>query len=391
MRTMHPSLSSDLNLPAPLEPRERMPVNEPCWCGSGKKWKRCHRDRDKQQPIIVGKMMADHQAEMWKGYCLHPQASSTNCSQTIIRAHTVQRRGGLAAIAEHGHVMSPKRGLNDIFKNDGEIVPRLQGINDASTFMGFCRLHDDQLFAPIEKAPLVLCKESACLLSFRAICYERHMKTAALRAIEIQRDSDKGDSFEVQCEKQNYLHYMREGFRRGLADFEGWKKSYDTALLSGNYDNFSFFGVTFSEALPIVACGAFHPGFDFTGRSLQIITRGNHTFDHISFNLTIVNGKSVAVFGWTGSSQGPAEQFIESFRALPRNTMANAVFHIACEYLENTYLRPSWWDVRADSAKEYLIKRFRSGLPSMERPRDCLSRLDHCFSTSSVEFELCSN
>ena len=322
---------------------------------------------------------------------MHPQASATNCSQTVIRAHTVQRRGGLSAIAENGHVMSPKRGLQDIIKNDGEIVPRLQGVNDASTFTGFCHSHDDQLFAPIEKAPLVLCKESACLLSFRAICYEKHMKTGALRAIEIQRDGDKGDSFEVQCEKQNYLHLMREGLRRGLGDFEGWKRNYDTSLLTGNYDNFSFFGVTFSEALPIVACGAFHPQFDFTGRSLQIITRGNHEFDHLSFNVTVVNSKSVAVFGWTGSPQGPAEQFIDSFRALPKKTMANAIFHIACEYLENIYLRPSWWDLRADTAKEHLIKRFSSGLPGQERKRDCLSRLDYCFSTSPVEFELGSS
>ena len=90
----------------------------------------------------------------------------------------------------------------------------------------------------------------------------------------------------------------------GLGDLEGWKRSYDTALLTANYGNFMFFGVTFSEALPIVACGAFDPQFDFTGRRLQIISRGNHEFDHISFNLTVVNSKSVAVLAGLEARKG---------------------------------------------------------------------------------------
>ena len=40
--------------------------------------------------------------------------------------------------------------------------------------------------------------------------------------------------------KLSALHEGRT--EKGLADFEVWKRSYDTALLSGAYDNFSFFG-----------------------------------------------------------------------------------------------------------------------------------------------------
>jgi hypothetical protein len=153
-----------------------MRVNEPCWCGSGKKWKKCHRDREHQKPIPIGKLLADERANMSRGYCLHPNASSATWSPTLIHAHTIQRRGGLAAIAEEGHVISPKLGFEDIFKNEGEIVPRQHGVNYATTFMGFCATHDEQLFAPIEKAPLVLGKEAASLLSYRAICYEFLLK-----------------------------------------------------------------------------------------------------------------------------------------------------------------------------------------------------------------------
>ena len=368
-----------------------MPVNELCWCGSGKKWKKCHRDREHQKPVPIGKLTADHRAELSRGYyCLHLQASAATCSSNIIRAHSVQRKGGLIAIAEDGHVISPKRGFEDIIKNDGKIVPKLEGVKSASTFMGFCGFHDDQLFSPIEKSSNVLSKQTAFLLSFRAICYEKFMKDAELRAVEIQRDADKGDPFETQSAKQQYLHFHREGIKRGIRDLEGWKGKYDAAFLNRNYDEFLFFGVIFSSALPIVACGTFHPQFDFNGNDLQIITRGESEFEHLSFNLTVVGGRSIAILGWTGSPQGPTECFVDSFRALPKATMANAAFHIACEHLENTYFRPSWWEAQTNSAREHLVGRFRSGTGSedSERRSDCLSRLEYSFVAATVESEL---
>ena len=389
---MHPSLTENLNLPMPLHPQSKMRVNDICWCGSDKKWKKCHRDREHQQTVPIGKLMSDHhQAQMSGGNCLHPQANAATCSPNIIRAHSVQRKGGLAAIAEDGHVISPKRGVEDIFKNDGKIVPRRQGVNDASTFQGFCGAHDEQLFSPIEKFSITLSKQAAFLLSYRAICYEMFTKDAALHATEIQRQADKGQPFEMQCETQQYLHMFREGVKRGIKDLETWKGKYDAAFLTGDYDEFLFYGMRFSTALPIVACGAFHPEFDFKGKNLQIITRGESEFEHLCFNLTVVGGKSMAVLGWTGGRQGPAEQFIDSFKALPKDTMANAAFHIACEHLENTYFRPSWWEAQTISAKEYLMRRFRSGTgPSedTERRSDCLSRLEYSFATATVELEL---
>jgi len=334
--------------------------------------------------------MADHHAEMSRGYCLHPQANVATCSQNIIRAHSVQRKGGLVAIAENGHVISSKRGVEDIIENDGKIVPRLQGVNGASTFMGFCGAHDEQLFSPIEKSSITLGKQAAFLLSFRALCYETFMKDAGLRVTEIQRQADKGDPFETQCAKQQYLHMYREGVKRGIRDLAGWKSKYDAAFLNEDYDGFAFYGVMFSSALPLVACGAFLPQFDFNGNALQIISQGESEFEHLCFNLTVVGGKSIAVLGWTGSPQGPAERFIDSFKALPKDTVANAAFHIACEHLENTYFRPSWWEAQTTSAKEHLMRRFRSGIGSedAERRSDCLSRLEYSFATATVESEL---
>ena len=157
----HPSLQTRFVPPPDLKPQRTMPRNAPCWCGSGKKWKKCHRDRESQRPVTPGEQFSRLHLEFQKGYCSHPQASPANCGQRIIRAHTVQRRGGIAAIAENGHVISAKTGAQDLIRNHGAFVPRRVGVHSASTFMGFCGTHDNSMFQPVETHSVLLTPESA--------------------------------------------------------------------------------------------------------------------------------------------------------------------------------------------------------------------------------------
>lgn len=366
-----------------------MPVNDLCWCGSGKKWKKCHRDRDQQKAEPIGKLVNEMRIEMAKGYCLHPDASPSSCSSRVIQAHTVQRKGGLNAIAENGHVISPKRGFEDIFKNDGEIIPREHGIRDASTFMGFCGFHDDRMFKPIEQKPLSLNQQTAFLLSFRALAYEFFSKEAALRTVEIQRAMDKGKSFQLQCAIQEFLHIHREGLKRGMQDLRRCKEQYDNAYRGGKFDDFVFYGVRFSGMLPVVGCGAFDPEYDFQANRLQIITRAESNVDHICLNLTIIGDKSVLVLGWPGNSTGPAAAFSDSYRALPDSEKANAAMYLVCEHIENIYFRPSWWTSQPAVVTDNLVQRFRSGIgmPGTQRIPGCLSQFKHRLSGFNVEQE----
>jgi len=61
-----------------LSPKEKMKVNELCWCNSGKKWKKCHRCRELQKPVIIGELLSRIKCEFRKGDCLHPEASTNN-------------------------------------------------------------------------------------------------------------------------------------------------------------------------------------------------------------------------------------------------------------------------------------------------------------------------
>jgi len=363
------SLNAEFEPPTPLVPKQVMGRNESCWCGSGKKWKHCHRDRHLQQEIPIGRLLKEMHQNQKRGTCLHPEASKSECSNRIIKAHTVQRSGGLSEIAEEGHVISGKKGFENVFKNKGEIVPGLIGIGSASTFMGFCNVHDNNLFEPIEKNSFSFNHEAAFLLGFRALAYEYLTKKNSLKTVEIQRGIDKGKDFQAQVYIQQYLHAHLESSLRGMRDLEGWKTEYDKRYLDKNYASMLHYAVEFDSILPFVCSGGFHPEVDFSGNQLQVITRGDAEFEHVCINISVVGKKTFLVVSWHGAKGGPSEHFVKSFKAITNNEKANAALILAVEQSENTYFRPSWWDSLSSTNESHLIARMRSGIGfNSERP-----------------------
>lgn len=263
-------------------------------------------DRERQEPVNIYEHMEAMRAEFAKGYCSHPEAEPSTCGGRVIRAHTVQRNGGMAAIAEDGHVISMRSGIERRRHNQGQVIPPKIGINRASTFLGFCRRHNSEMFRPVENGAVVLTNETAFLLSFRALAYEKLQKEAALRNVKVLRDLDKGKPFFVQCDTQHYINMSAEGTKRALSDLNRWKRGYDQVFIKRDFANYQFYGVAFAEALPVVACGAFYPEFDFSGRLLQRLGHGPAPFEHMTFNITAINGRGVAVLGWIDGGAGPA-------------------------------------------------------------------------------------
>lgn len=386
--SQHPSLSADfIGLPR-LQPSETMEPYVPCWCLSGKKWKFCHKGRESRKPVPIGKLFNEMHLATVKGYCAHPLAGS-NCGK-VINSHTIQRRGGLSEIAENGHVYSVKEGGSRILENDGKIVPHKIGCRSASTFAGFCGVHDTKMFAPIETRVPELTKENIFLFSFRAVAYEQFFKRAAYDCLDVQRQADYGKPFLEQVLIQDHLNCYKLGLERGMSDMDEWKREYDGAYSSGDYSKFSGYACAFSEALPVACCGAFHPEIDFSGAKLQIITRGDAGFEHVAVSLTPVNGKTVLTIGWFGLPDGPAERFARSFKDLDDSAKSNAAMHLAFEHLENTYITPKWWDQLDDEARGKLIYRSMTGigLAGPDREEDSLMSLEPVLTTATVDSEI---
>ena len=371
-------------LSAPLNPQRTMDRNAPCWCGSNLKWKKCHRRREDQPVIMPFEMISRMKKAYEHGTCLHPGAGAATCHNSAVRSHTIQRRGGLSAISENGHVLTPKIAPESLFINKGKLQLRRLGIGDASTFPGFCEAHDGELFRPIERNAFKLSPESAFIFSYRSIAYETFFKAATLKTIAIQREADRGRPFEVQAEIQQILSDYEQGTKMGEASCRRWKADYDECIRSGDLGKFRFFAVELEPALPIAACGAFYPEYDFQAQPLQDLLVENSNYEHVAVNITTWENRGLAVFGWFDLGSGAATRLVTSLQALPSDRISDALTRLCFEHLENIYIRPSAWAGLRDSQRNSLLARVPSGGITHERPATCLVEDGHRYWVSKV-------
>ena len=186
--------------------------NEKCWCGSGRKYKHCHLNRESQTPLPRSEVIKRFRRALSKKMCLAPDSWKNECVGQIVQAHTVSKSGSLRRIARKGHVYSLKPILGSPNRSIGQslFTPRLQGINSASTFSGFCTRHDDLIFTPIEKRAFTGTPEQCFLLGYRAVAGELYAKRAALENLDLFQDLDRGRPVEeqvlLQSEKSGSRH-----------------------------------------------------------------------------------------------------------------------------------------------------------------------------------------
>jgi len=84
----------------------RLGRNDLCWCGSGKKYKRCHLDRESEERLQFPVIQDTIRKSTKQKVCFHPEASPASCS-TVISAHTIQRSRVLGkVIGRDKHVLT---------------------------------------------------------------------------------------------------------------------------------------------------------------------------------------------------------------------------------------------------------------------------------------------
>lgn len=347
----------------PLEPRETMPPNAPCWCGSGVKWKKCHRDRADQAPVSEYAWLGAFNQARRAGTCKHPDAPAA-CSGSSIGSHTVQRAGSLTSIAEKGHVYS-RRDYTGMKGRRGH--PDLVGVNKASTFPGFCGHHDGETFRPIDRLGK-LDTRAAFLLSYRSLCFEVHMKQVAVETLRFSRNYvDRGRPFRWQSSAQTALaeqiYLMEIGRREHLRRKQEW----DFLLRQGDYRTFQFAAFELPADFPMLASGTFLHEYDFLGRYLQPPGRFLHTYDMLAFNIARSTDALWLVFGWMqGDPSGAA--FVESLASLPADRFLEAVVRFCWDITDNLFIRPSWWDAKKEADKEVLVQFGLASLPGGRAP-----------------------
>ena len=334
--------------------RGRVGRNEPCPCGSGKKYKKCHLDRELAQPVPyheTAKQLLSHRAGEKK--CLYPSTGSA-CSGKVIRAHTISRSVALSRIARSGKVYQLDTNPFTIQKHQGEPQLTLENIASSTTFTGFCSPHDNQLFDLIDKGSLTPTREQALLLHYRALCRELYVKRPNIATNELLREADRGRPVPVQQMVQGYISARGMAIVESLKQLESDKAACDEAILNRDYSALKGAFVRFRRT-PTIACSGYtQPSFDFTGTAVQDLADMSKPCFNLSFTLLPDGNGGLAVFAWLPDADGPCRKFVQSFMKLDASRKSDALVHYVFDSFENFAAEPQWWEDLPAEAKDKL-------------------------------------
>jgi len=347
--------------------------NDPCWCGSGKKYKRCHINRTDQDVVRPWEVDAHFRQRAERGECLHVGATAGSiCGKAAIGSHTVPRKM-LRLIARNGHVYHQSATIQDLEKNQGQLRIKLIGVNEASVLPIFCEDHDSGTFLPLEQAQFTGSKEQCFLLAYRAICDEFAKKRRTLNSVPVLKGFDRGKALPEQVRIQTMLTAFAAANEASVRDMESQKRTFDAMLQGHNYTDLQGYVVTF-ESLPEILCsGGHYPECDFAGKPLQYLGDLSKTMEQILFALIATERGGAFVFAWHDRSKEVCRKLAASLDALPDNDLPHAIVRFVFEFCENRYFNPDWWEGTDQNTKDALMRRFQISIsPNEFRAVTCL-------------------
>lgn len=328
--------------------------NDPCWCGSGKKHKKCHLDREKQpekSKFHAASILENSKRKL----CAMSDSYQDECAGKIIKAHTVSKSSSLKTIAREGHVYSMSKSANEMHSNEGRYKPKLIGINVASTFTGFCQKHDRDLFSPIENKIFSWEMEQVLLVAYRGLTYEWYAKSMILEQEEYFKSLDAGKPLYAQIEIQQMMSNLFITTKIALEEISGIKSKFERFLKEKDFSKINYVGFEFSKPLPVMGSGGFAPVYDLIGNKIQNLLNLNVTAEAIFYSSFASENKGIFCVIWINEGGNAAKQFSESLTNLEDGKIANAIINTLFSNSENIYLAPDWWETLSKDEQKYLI------------------------------------
>lgn len=338
--------------------------NSPCWCGSGKKFKKCHlgrKDQPKENPwAAVG---ANRQAFSKKKCCARDVGLGF-CDGKVIKAHTVSRGPNLAKIAKEGHVLHYVASIPDMFKNGGRLSLKETGISDASVFYGFCSKHDRKLFSCIENEAFTGRPDQCLATAYRTMSRELYGKDAGAHLRETLRDADKGREPIDQFMHQKRLDIIETGNEAARRELKATHDALTTALVDDNLGTLSSVVFEFAGPLPFMFAGAWSPFTDLNGEELQ---KGyaDELLEQIFVSSFAGDSSAMICVSWRNIEDAPGHVIAEQLMALPDNQRASACLQFVMKHVENVFFNPDWFQALSYKQKEQLNRLAADGIDLM--------------------------
>ena len=335
--------------------------NDPCWCGSQKKYKKCHLHRAAAAPVSVAEGLAALGAFRQSSECNCPEQIRQECSGQPINSHTIAKSLGLAQIAVAGHVLGLKHDFSTLKRTKGKAEIGRIGVNKISVFPGFCSFHDKKLFAKVEDEAFCASSELCALLAYRAVARELHTKSSGIDINEFLKGADRGRALGQQIAMQAFLRDYGQGLSLAEHDLNRAIKALHNAVLTDNFDGFESLVLEFDD-FPLLCTTGHMPHDDWSGHVVQDLSDPKLEADWLAAISFRSGDRSWVVFTWAKGSQVIAK-FVDSLLENFGNTVSDALAKYFFTVSENLAINPTWWNELSPEKREALEARISDGLP----------------------------
>lgn len=292
-----------------------------------------------EQKKLYAKSIRKFQAIFTQKVCM---AKDTSCSSDIVSSHTVSKARYLSKITESDHVLQWRYEPWGKSADDALVIGKF-GINQASTFNGFCSHHDIGLFGDIDNAPFCATRQQLFAQAYRAHAREVYCKRAQIEAFPEPKETaefhglENPESFGRAIEAELQVVGMDAGLRDTLIHHERLRDIIKTQ----DFHRMRHCVVSLRGDQVISAAGSFFPDFTADGVQLQDFSDMSLALNTLHYSILPGDGEGHAVFSFFDVESVGPEKFVES--VIASNKLADLLIWIAFTYVENTQARESWW------------------------------------------------
>lgn len=211
--------------------------------------------KDKNKTIEFNKTLTELKKNTKVSECLWGE----ECDAQIINAHSIQNNRFLNKISENGDIYSFKHGITESNKLIWELDKF--GRKSFSTFKGFCKKHDKELFLLIEDVEYKGSKEQNFLFAFRALSKEYHAKKETVNFIKKSLDElEKNVPFGIEYIEQKSIFNKKLSIEETtLKIYENEFSKLKTQIKNNTYNGITTLTLELNEEYPIVCNSTFIP------------------------------------------------------------------------------------------------------------------------------------
>ena len=279
--------------------------------------------------------------------CLYPvdPVGGSLCPEPAIKAHSIQKSGKLAEVVEDDFVYAFD--LEPQF-DDPPNLPDfgLTSHNQATTFRGLCKKHDNDLFEPIDNSPIDLKNdEHVFLLHYRTVLKEYHEALTVERwTAQAYAEMAGGGAVDPN---DSVSRELKESAARNNNFLYDEKHKMDLLYLNKDYARVGSEVVWLPEADPALAVSAFFS----TGAVALGAKMGTERF--CALNVFPQDGRHVMVFSFREGGRLMAKRtLVGGLRYHAEKDREQPASRLVLENCEDPVLRPSVFDSFSKGQKD---------------------------------------